>query len=73
MKKKFKLQDLDCANWAAKMEDAIKKIPGVNDANVSFMMQKMSVDAEDDKFDAIMEEVVRVCAKVEPDCKILMK
>ena len=73
MKKKFKLQDLDCANCAAKMEDAIKKIPGVNDANVSFMIQKMTVDAEDDKFDAIMEEVVRVCAKVEPDCKILMK
>ena len=73
MKKKFKLQDLDCANCAAKMEDAIKKIPGVNDANVSFMMQKMTVDAEDDKFDAIMEEVVHVCAKVEPDCKILMK
>ena len=73
MKKKFKLQDLDCANCAAKMEDAIKKIPGVNDANVSFMMQKMTVDAEDDKFDAIMEEVVRVCAKVAPDCKILMK
>ena len=73
MKKKFKLQDLDCANCAAKMEDAIKKIPGVNDANVSFMMQKMTVDAEDDKFDAIMEEVVRECAKVEPDCKILMK
>ena len=73
MKKKFKLQALDCANCAAKMEDAIKKIPGVNDANVSFMMQKMTVDAEDDKFDAIMEEVVRVCAKVEPDCKILMK
>ena len=73
MKKKFKLQDLDCANCAAKMEDAIKKIPGVNDANVSFMMQKMTVDAEDDKFDAIIEEVVRVCAKVEPDCKILMK
>ena len=70
---KFKLQDLDCANCAAKMEDAIKKIPGVNDANVSFMMQKMTIDAEDDKFDAIMEEVVRVCAKVEPDCKILMK
>ena len=73
MKKKFKMVDLDCANCAAKMEDAIKKIPGVNDANVSFMMQKMTVDAEDDKVDAIMEEVVRVCAKVEPDCKILMK
>ena len=73
MKKKFKLMDLDCANCAAKMEDAIKKLDGVNDATVSFMMQKMTVDAEDDKFDAIMEEVVRVCAKVEPDCKILMK
>ena len=41
MKKKFKLTDLDCANCAAKMEDAIKKIDGVTDANVSFMMQKM--------------------------------
>ena len=73
MKKKFKLEDLDCANCAAKMEEAIKKIPGVNDAVVIFMTQKMTIDAEDDKFDAIMEEVVRVCAKVEPDCKILMK
>lgn len=71
MKKKFKLEDLDCANCAAKMEEAIKKIPGVNDANVSFMTQKMSIDAEDDKFDAIMDEVVKVCTKVEPDCKIL--
>ncbi len=71
MKKKFKLEDLDCANCAAKMEEAIKKIPGVNDANVSFMTQKMSIDAEDDKFDAIMDEVVKACAKVEPDCKIL--
>ena len=67
MKKKFKLEDLDCANCAAKMEEAIKKIPGVNDANVSFMTQKMT-----DKFDDIMKEVVSVCAKVEPDCKILM-
>lgn len=72
MKKKFKLEDLDCANCAAKMEEAIKKIPGVNDANVSFMTQKMMVDAADDRFDEIMKEVTAVCAKVEPDCKILM-
>ncbi len=72
MKKKFKLEDLDCANCAAKMEDAIKKIKGVNDASVSFMTQKMSIDADDDDFDNIMKEVVRVCGKVEPDCKILM-
>lgn len=71
MKKKFKLEDLDCANCAAKMEEAIKKIPGVNDAVVSFMAQKMTIDAEDEKFDAIMDEVVKICAKVEPDCKIL--
>ena len=72
MKKQFKLQDLDCANCAAKMEDAIKKIPGVKDAGVSFMMQKMTIDADDGRFDEIMQEVVKVCAKVEPDCKILI-
>lgn len=71
MKKKFKLQDLDCANCAAKMEEAIKKLDGVHDATVSFMTQKMSIDADDERFDAIMDEVVAVCAKVEPDCKIL--
>lgn len=72
MKKKFKLQDLDCANCAAKMEEAIKKIPGVHDASVSFMTQKMTIDADDAQFDNIMQEAVKLCAKVEPDCKIIM-
>lgn len=72
MKKKFKLEDLDCANCAAKMEEAIKKIEGVNDANVSFLAQKMTIDADDGQFDEIMKKVVKVCEKVEPDCKILM-
>lgn len=72
MKKKFKLEDLDCANCAAKMEDAIKKIPGVSDANVSFMAQKMTIEADEERFDEIMKEVTAVCAKVEPDCKILL-
>lgn len=72
MKKKFKLQDLDCANCAAKMEEGIKKINGVQDATVSFMTQKLTIEAEDDRFDEIMKQVVAVCAKVEPDCKILM-
>ena len=72
MKKKFKLTDLDCANCAAKMEDAIKKLDGVNDASVSFMMQKMTIDADDARFDEIMKEVVEVCKKVEPDCIIHM-
>ena len=72
MKKKFKLTDLDCANCAAKMEDAIKKLDGVNDASVSFMIQKMTIDADDARFDEIMKEVVEVCKKVEPDCIINM-
>lgn len=70
MKKRFKLTDLDCANCAAKMEAAIKKIDGVNDATVSFMAQKMTVDADDARFDDIMKEIVAVCKKVEPDCII---
>ena len=72
MKKKFKLQDLDCANCAAKMEEAIKKIEGVSDATVSFMAQKMTIEAEESRFDEIMKEVVSVCRKVEPDCVILL-
>lgn len=72
MKKKFKLQDLDCANCAAKMEEAIKKIEGVNNASVSFMMQKMTIDADDARFDEIVKEAVAICAKVEPDCKVLL-
>lgn len=72
MKKKFKLQDLDCANCAAKMEEAIKRIEGVADANVSFMTKKMTIEAEESRFDEIMKEVVAVCRKVEPDCIIQM-
>lgn len=73
MKKKFKLIDLDCANCAAKMEDAIKKIDGVKDASVSFMTQKMMIEADDDVFDQVVEEAVRVIAKVEPDCQVVLK
>ena len=72
MKKRFDLEDLDCANCAAKMEAAIKKIDGVKDAGVNFLTQKMTIDAEDARFDEIMKEVVRVCRKVEPDCRILL-
>ena len=70
MKKRYKLTALDCANCAAKMEDAIRRIDGVNDATVSFMAQKMTVDAGDARFDEIMQEIVAVCKKVEPDCII---
>ena len=71
MKKTFKLEDLDCANCAAKMENAIKKIDGVNDASVSFMTQKLVLDADDERFDEILKECVKVCRRVEPDCRII--
>lgn len=73
MKKKFNLIDLDCANCAAKMEEAIKKIDGVRDAGVNFLTQKMVIDADDERFDEIMKQVVKACKKVEPDCEIVLK
>lgn len=70
MKKRYKLTDLCCANCAAKMETAINKIDGVNEATINFMGQKLAIDAEDERFEAIMDEVVAVCRKIEPDCTI---
>lgn len=72
MKKKFNLIDLDCANCAAKMEEAINKIDGVNSATVSFMAQRLTIDADESRFDSIMKEVAAVCKRVEPDCEIEM-
>ena len=71
MKKTYKLIDLDCANCAAKMEAAIKKLPGVTDATVSFLTQKMTIEADD--VDAIIRDVVKCVKKVEPDCEVVLK
>ena len=71
MRKAFKLQDLDCANCAAKMENGIKNIDGVKSATVSFMTQKLVLEAENDRFDAVLDEAERICKKIEPDCTIL--
>lgn len=73
MKKVFKLIDLDCANCAAKMENGIKEIEGVQDCTVSFMAQKMTLVADDDKFDDIVKKAVKLCRKIEPDCEIVVK
>ena len=70
MKKNLNQKTLTVQTAQQKWKMRSKK-SGVNDASVSFMTQKMSIDAEDAKFDEIMKEVVAVCAKVEPDCKIL--
>ncbi len=71
MHRVFKLQDLDCANCAAKMEHSINKIEGVSSARMNFMTQKLTIDADDERFDEIMDQVVIACKKVEPDMIIL--
>ncbi|MBQ3292160.1 MAG: cation transporter [Mogibacterium sp.] len=73
MKKKFKLIDLDCANCAAKMEEAIKKIDGVTDASVSFLTQKMMIEADDAIFDDVLQQAIKCISKVEPDCQVVLK
>lgn len=72
MKKKFKMEELDCACCAEKMEGLIKKIPGVNDASISFMTQKLTIDADDSRFDEIMAEAQNACAKIDSACRIVM-
>ena len=69
MKKRYKFE-VDCANCAAKVEEAVKKIDGVNDATVNFMAQKLVLDADAARFDEILQEVIAVAKKVEPDCEL---
>ena len=73
MKKTFMLEDLDCAHCAAKMEEAIRKLEGVTQVNVNFLAQKLTIEADDARFDEIMKQAAAVCRKVEPDCTIVMK
>ena len=72
MKKIYKLEELDCANCAAKMEAAISKIDGVESANISFMTQKLTICADEGNFDSIMKKAAKVVKKIEPDCRIIM-
>lgn len=68
MKKKFKMVNLDCANCAVKMENAINKIEGVESAVISFMAQKLTLVADDERFDEIVAEAEAACRKVDSDC-----
>lgn len=69
MKKKFKCE-IDCANCAAKVQDAILKIDGVKNASVNFMTQKFMLEADDDRFDEILKEAVRVGQRIESDFEV---
>ena len=73
MKKVFALEDLDCAHCAAKMERAIRKVEGVLSVSVNFLTQKMTLEAEDAKFEKALGEAVKICRKIEPDCTVIVK
>ncbi len=69
MQKTYHIENLDCANCAAELENALREIEGVNSVSVNFMSQKLVIDfAADEK--AVMKEVLRLAAKIEPDCEI---
>lgn len=70
MKKVIKIENLCCPNCSAKVEAGIKKLDGVNSCVVSFLAQKIILDAEDGKMDAICEKIVEIAKSVEPDVKL---
>ena len=72
MKKTYMLEDLDCANCAAKMEEAVKKIDGVKFASVNFLAQKMTLEADDEEFDEILKKAIKTIKRVEPDCRVIV-
>ena len=71
MTKTYKLQDLDCANCARKMEDAIRKLEGVTEVHVNFLTQKMILTADDARFEEIVREAVKCIRRVDPDCQVV--
>ena len=70
MKKKYDCE-IDCANCAAEVQDAISKINGVQSAKVNFMKQKFTLEAEDERFDEILKEAIRIGKTIEPDFKVM--
>ncbi|MBE6607796.1 MAG: heavy-metal-associated domain-containing protein [Ruminococcaceae bacterium] len=72
VKKSYKLENLDCANCAAKMEERIKKIEGVVSASVSFIMQKLVIEAEEKELEKIVKQAAKICRKVDSDCRVIL-
>ena len=72
MKKTYKLDGEICGNCAAKIQDAISKLDGVNDVKVNFMLLKFTLDADDEQFDGLLDESIRIFDKIEPDCEVLV-
>ncbi|MFA6948519.1 MAG: heavy-metal-associated domain-containing protein [Eubacteriales bacterium] len=72
MKKTYKLEELDCPNCAAKMQDTIAKLDGVAAVSVNFIAQRLTLEADDANFNDILKNVQKIMRRVEPDCRIVM-
>lgn len=70
MKKKYKMDEIDCANCALKLENAIKEVPGISNVKVNYMMQKLTLEAEEASFDEVEKNVLAVCKRMEPDMDV---
>ena len=68
MKKRYTIEDLCCANCAAKMEDAIRKLEGVSSVTVNFLTQKLTLEVEDARFESVLDQAEAIIRKIEPDC-----
>ena len=71
MRKSFRLDEIDCANCARKLQDELAKIDGVDAVSVNFLTQKLTLTAADERFDEVFDRVVALAARVEPDCEIV--
>ena len=71
MRKSFKLDEIDCANCARKLQDELAKVDGVDSVSVNFMTQKLTLSAPDERFGDVLDRVVALTAKIEPDCEII--
>ena len=72
IQKIYHLENLDCANCARKMEDAIRKLEGVAEVHVNFLTQKMVLTADDARFDEIVKEAAKLIRRVDPDCRVVL-
>lgn len=73
MKFVFKLEDLDCAHCAAKIEKEISKLDGVQSASVSFLAQKLTLECDEAIKNEIFTKAKAICKKIEPDCVLSEK
>ena len=71
MRKSFRLDEIDCANCARKLQDELARLDGVDAVSVNSLTQKLPLSAADESFDDVLERVVALAARVEPDCEII--